>query len=413
MTATNQPTLADRAAEINRLYEGVDRADGAAKRKRIEVGNALIEARKHVPDGEWNAWCKANIQRSRQDIARVMKMAGAEDPEAAHAAENAARRAAAGRNTVLHVETPAPAVLAEGGFFGPLPAPAIDVEASEPAPVVEVVDPVEPAPVEVEASEYTIERQRLMNECKTTIAKLDNEGLLAVSAIAKSRVGFRINTIMAMMEGATDNRIEQVNAQFSVVEPFVYDIGPRFIAFVKANPDLEADAIRSLHSAIDAFESICRDMREPLIEIGEARYAAKHKAAKLAIVEPVTEIESVEVGAAVEPSPAPVAKCTVTGCEGGNRFETVDGVRHDMGLCGACHPEAYEAEAVETPPKLNQLGLALNAALAEPPPKSNKLDFVVAKPAPKNRRSKIGEVRQATPEAIAAYAASHGLGVAA
>jgi Protein of unknown function (DUF3102) len=152
MTHANEPTLADRAAEINRLYEGVDRADGAAKRKRIEVGNALIEARKHVPAGEWNAWCKTNIPRSRQDIARVMKMAGAEDPDAAHESENAARRAAVGRNTVLHASPP-PAVLAEGGFFGPA---ALVAHLETPAPVVEVVTGITTAPKsgnEADASE--------------------------------------------------------------------------------------------------------------------------------------------------------------------------------------------------------------------------------------------------------------------
>jgi len=36
-------------------------------------------------------------------------------------------------------------------------------------------------------------------------------------------------------------------------------------------------------------------------------------------------------------------------------------------------------------------------------PKAKAVEFAVLKPAPKNKRSKIGEVRQATPEAIAAY----------
>ena len=34
-------------------------------------------------------------------------------------------------------------------------------------------------------------------------------------------------------------------------------------------------------------------------------------------------------------------------CEGGNRWEPVDGVRQDLGPCGVCHPEAYAAEVVE------------------------------------------------------------------
>jgi hypothetical protein len=52
----------------------------------------------------------------------------------------------------------------------------------------------------------------------------------------------------------------------------------------------------------------------------------------------------------VEPEPVvvePVAKCPMADCEGGNRWETVDGVRQDLGPCGVCHPEAYAAEVVE------------------------------------------------------------------
>jgi ParB-like chromosome segregation protein Spo0J len=104
---------------------------------------------------------------------------------------------------------------------------------------------------------------------------------------------------------------------------------------------------------------------------------------------PVVEVESVEVIAAVEPN----KKCTVTGCDGGRLYEPDDdGVRQDLGPCGVCHPEA-SAEAVEvSAPVVKAKG---NMAKA--------VEFAVLKPAPKNKRSKIGEVRQATPEAIAAY----------
>ena len=103
---------------------------------------------------------------------------------------------------------------------------------------------------------------------------------------------------------------EQVNALHrAVAEPFVYDLRPRFIAFVQANPDLENDAITSLHSALDGIETACRLMREPLIEIGEARAAAKQKASAPVEVEldrsaPWKSLPAVEAGQAANMRPS-------------------------------------------------------------------------------------------------------------
>ena len=49
----------------------------------MKAGRELIEAREHVPPGDWIAWCKANIKRGQRDIQRLMRIAGAEDPDAA------------------------------------------------------------------------------------------------------------------------------------------------------------------------------------------------------------------------------------------------------------------------------------------------------------------------------------------
>jgi Protein of unknown function (DUF3102) len=68
---------------INHSFANVDRLTTDAKQYRIAAGKALIEASQHVPAGEWGKWCKANIRRSERDIRKVMKMAGAADPNAA------------------------------------------------------------------------------------------------------------------------------------------------------------------------------------------------------------------------------------------------------------------------------------------------------------------------------------------
>ena len=77
------PTLEQRAASINAHIEKYCKADASSMSHRLRAGQELVDARKNVPHGEWISWCEANIRRSRQDIARLMKMAGSDDPEAA------------------------------------------------------------------------------------------------------------------------------------------------------------------------------------------------------------------------------------------------------------------------------------------------------------------------------------------
>jgi hypothetical protein len=46
-----------------------------------------------LPEGKWEKWCKANItQRKQRDIQKVMKLAGADDPDAALEDERKTRR---------------------------------------------------------------------------------------------------------------------------------------------------------------------------------------------------------------------------------------------------------------------------------------------------------------------------------
>jgi hypothetical protein len=87
-------TLDERAAEINRLFDRADQADIRANHQRLAAGAELIAAKALVRHGEWQAWCKANIQRSAGDIRKVMHMAGAEDPMAELEAERARTRKA-------------------------------------------------------------------------------------------------------------------------------------------------------------------------------------------------------------------------------------------------------------------------------------------------------------------------------
>ena len=86
------PTLAERAASINKHIEKALSADMSANRHRLRAGHELIEARKRVPHGEWIPWCGKNISRSMRDIQKLIQMAGSDDPEAALEQERADRR---------------------------------------------------------------------------------------------------------------------------------------------------------------------------------------------------------------------------------------------------------------------------------------------------------------------------------
>jgi hypothetical protein len=88
--APSEPTLAELAASIN---SHIEQAIAAGDSHRILAGLELIEARKHVPHGQWESWCAENIDRSYRDVRRLMAIAGSDDPVGALEHERAARRA--------------------------------------------------------------------------------------------------------------------------------------------------------------------------------------------------------------------------------------------------------------------------------------------------------------------------------
>lgn len=93
-------TLEKQAAAINRQFELAAKGDSSSKRHRIRAGAYLIDARKMVPDGEWEAWCEKNILRSLGDIRKVMGLAGDKDPDGAAQRERDRGR----RNVQAHRE---------------------------------------------------------------------------------------------------------------------------------------------------------------------------------------------------------------------------------------------------------------------------------------------------------------------
>jgi hypothetical protein len=119
------------AAEINARFERASHYEKQATEHRIAAGLQLIEVRKRVDSGEagevgWEKWCAEHINRSQGDIRKVMRIAGAVDPQAALEQEraNAAAGMAEHRANVSAVDAPA------GSLFAP-------AEKSEPEPELE------------------------------------------------------------------------------------------------------------------------------------------------------------------------------------------------------------------------------------------------------------------------------------
>ena len=85
-------TLPVVAGKINAYMEKAEQSAEKARQQRVSAGQLLIEARRRVDAGEagdttWTEWVRNNISRSLRDCQRVMKIAGAVDPDAALAKE--------------------------------------------------------------------------------------------------------------------------------------------------------------------------------------------------------------------------------------------------------------------------------------------------------------------------------------
>jgi hypothetical protein len=93
-------TLDQRAGEINRLLDKISTHGAQTERLRWRVAIELHNCQKMVrATGErWEKWCEDHIRRSLRDIRKLLKMAEAQDAEAAHETEKAATKERMMRN---------------------------------------------------------------------------------------------------------------------------------------------------------------------------------------------------------------------------------------------------------------------------------------------------------------------------
>jgi len=91
-----EATLDDRVTAINLLCDKLAQRGTQIERLRWRVAIELYAVQKIVlAEGlAWEAWCEAHINRGLRDIRKLLKMAMAHDPEAAHGAEKAGTKAA-------------------------------------------------------------------------------------------------------------------------------------------------------------------------------------------------------------------------------------------------------------------------------------------------------------------------------
>jgi hypothetical protein len=87
----------------------IHRTQRTITNKRILIGQKLQVLQNYILEGNryggWGVWCKENYPtRSLRDIQRLLKLAGAEDPVAAHEAEKQAQRDAYRENVAKPLE---------------------------------------------------------------------------------------------------------------------------------------------------------------------------------------------------------------------------------------------------------------------------------------------------------------------
>jgi hypothetical protein len=90
-------TIEDAVKAVHAKFFEAERHDNKANDARLAAGRMLIALRKRIEGGEvgevgWWNWYGSNFTRSRKDAEKVMRLAGADDPEAAVEAERTATR---------------------------------------------------------------------------------------------------------------------------------------------------------------------------------------------------------------------------------------------------------------------------------------------------------------------------------
>jgi hypothetical protein len=105
----NKTTIEGMIDEIHREFAAATADTKRADRARLRAGKLLLKLRKRIEDGEegegvnWWKWYGKNIARSKKDAMKVMKLASATDPEAAHEQEKTATKDRMAKGRAAHM----------------------------------------------------------------------------------------------------------------------------------------------------------------------------------------------------------------------------------------------------------------------------------------------------------------------
>jgi predicted transcriptional regulator len=96
MTELEQPALANLASDINQEHTEVYRGTFHALEHAMRCGMKLLEAKELVPENSWERWCLHNLDMTKTNINRFMRiaayrdqlMAGDDPPVSVYAAYN-------------------------------------------------------------------------------------------------------------------------------------------------------------------------------------------------------------------------------------------------------------------------------------------------------------------------------------
>jgi hypothetical protein len=104
-------TLEEAVKEIDIKFQAAIDADNKGKRARLAAGQMLLDLRKRIEDGEagavdwWNWYDQQKFVRGRKDAEKVMRLAGAKNPEAAAETEKAKAREGMRKNRGANVSS--------------------------------------------------------------------------------------------------------------------------------------------------------------------------------------------------------------------------------------------------------------------------------------------------------------------
>jgi hypothetical protein len=219
----------------------------------------------------------------------------------------------------------------------------------------------------LDASEYTVETETTVATAPPRLPRIKNtiavpervEGETAEQKTARLFLHFASDDLEVCNKIVCELGVQRVESQDSL-DRMLNAAQDVIVAWEK----VKLEVAKRYHSRTAAPEPV--EIASAPVEV---KTPAPTRLDVAALIKPLLSAAPVEVEvvAAVDPVPEsvevvaePGATCAMEDCEGGNRWETVEGVRQDMGRCGLCNPEPVPAAEVSEPTVIKPRGNKLS-----------------------------------------------------